>query len=135
LCGVRGAPGGPRYHEIDRIFAAVGNHGESSSGVNEILTILAFVSHGLGVAFAAGSVLSTRPELRAIPLTDPVVTWTLAAIISRDGATPATHALLAVLPQPVASQWQPRHGNAHVPQPEPGGLNQRPLSAIRVAAS
>jgi DNA-binding transcriptional LysR family regulator len=101
---VRGAPGGPRYHEIDRIFAAVGNHGESSSGVNEILTILAFVSHGLGVAFAAESVLSTRPELRAIPLTDPVVTWTLAAIISRDGATPATHALLAVLPQPVASQ-------------------------------
>ena len=31
--------------------------------------------------------------------------------------------------------WQPRHGKAYIPQPEPGGLNQRPLSAIRVAAS
>jgi DNA-binding transcriptional LysR family regulator len=97
-------PGGLPYHEIDRIFAAAGKQRRVIFEVNEILTILAFVSHGLGVAFAPESLLSTRPELRAIPLTDPVVTWTLAAIISRDGATPATHALLALLPQPAASQ-------------------------------
>jgi len=42
---------------------------------------------------------ASRPDLRAIPVADPAVTWTLAAIADRHHATPATRALIAVLPE------------------------------------
>ena len=67
--------------------------------VNEILAIMDFVAHGLGVSLVQEQLATSRPDLRAIPLAGPDLTWTLAAVVSRYRATPAARAFLALLPQ------------------------------------
>ena len=37
-------------------------------GVNEILAIMDFVAHGLGVSLVQEQLATSRPDLRAIPL-------------------------------------------------------------------
>ena len=67
--------------------------------VNEILAIMDFVAHGLGVSLVQEQLATSRPDLRAIPLAGTDLTWTLAAVVSRYRATPAARAFLALLPQ------------------------------------
>jgi hypothetical protein len=63
-----------------------------------------FVAHGLGVSLVQKRLASSRPDLRAIPLADTDLTWTLAAIVSRYRATPAACAFLDLLPPAVPAR-------------------------------
>ena len=95
-----GAPKGSVSHEaMDRVFARAGRERRVPFEVNEILAIMDFVAHGLGVSLVQEHLATSRPELRAIPLAGTNLTWTLAAIVSRHHATPAADAFLALLPR------------------------------------
>jgi len=95
-----GAPKGSVSHEaVDRVFARAGRERRVPFEVNEILAIMDFVAHGLGVSLVQERLAISRPDLRAIPLTGIDLTWTLAAIVSRHRASPAARAFLALLPQ------------------------------------
>lgn len=97
-----GAPKGSVAHEaVDRVFAWAGRERRVPFEVNEVLAILDFVAHGLGVSLVQEDLATSRPDLRAIPLAGIELTWTLAAVVSRHRATPAAHAFLALLPQAV----------------------------------
>jgi DNA-binding transcriptional LysR family regulator len=95
-----GAPKGSLSHEaVDRVFAQAGQERRVPFEVNDILTIMDFVAHGLGISLVQEHLATSRPDLRAIPLAGTDLTWTLAAIVNRHRATPAAHAFLALLPQ------------------------------------
>lgn len=95
-----GAPKGSVSHEaLDRVFAEAGRERRVPFEVNEILAIMDFVAHGLGVSLVQEQLAISRPDLRAIPLAGTDLTWTLAAIVSRYRATPAARAFLALLPK------------------------------------
>ena len=99
-----GAPKGSVSHEaVDRVFARAGRERRVPFEVNEILAIMDFVAHGLGVSLVQERLAISRPDLRAIPLAGTDLTWTLAAIVSRHGASPAARAFLALLPQAEAA--------------------------------
>ena len=94
-----GAPkGSMSYEAVDRVFARAGQERRVPFEVNDILAILDFVACGLGVTLVQECLATSRPDLRAIPLADTDLTWTLAAIVSRHRATPAARAFLALLP-------------------------------------
>ena len=94
------APKGSVSHEaVDRVFAQTGRQRRCPFEVNEILAIMDFVAHGLGVSLVQEKLATSRPDLRAIPLAGTDLTWTLAAIVSRHRATPAARAFLTLLPQ------------------------------------
>ena len=96
-----GAPPGSVSHEaVDRVLARAGRERRVPFEVNDILAILDFVAHGLGISLVQERLAASRPDLRAIPLADTDLTWTLAAIVHRHQATPAARAFLALLPQP-----------------------------------
>jgi DNA-binding transcriptional LysR family regulator len=88
----------PSYEAVDRVFARAGQERRVPFEVNDILAILDFVACGLGVTLVQECLATSRPDLRAIPLADTDLTWTLAAIVSRHRATPAARAFLALLP-------------------------------------
>jgi DNA-binding transcriptional LysR family regulator len=92
-------PGWIGLQDVDGAFAAAGKRRRVISEVSDVSTILDFVAHGLGVTFAVAALVASRPDLRTIPLTDPAVDWTLAAIVSRHHVTPAARAFLALLPE------------------------------------
>jgi DNA-binding transcriptional LysR family regulator len=92
-------PGWTALEAVDRIFAAAGQRRRVVFEVNDILTTLDFVAYGLGVTLAVESAAAIRPDLRAIPLADPAMTWTLAAVAHRHHATPAARAFLSLLPE------------------------------------
>jgi DNA-binding transcriptional LysR family regulator len=92
-------PGSAGYEVVDRVFVGLGKRRRVAFEVHETLAIVDFVARGLGVALVPEFVAASRPDLRAIPVADPAVTWTLAAIADRHHATLATRALLAVLPE------------------------------------
>jgi DNA-binding transcriptional LysR family regulator len=95
-----GAPKGSVSHEaVDRVFAQAGRERRVPFEVNEILAIMDFIAHGLGVSLVQEKLATSRPDLRAIPLAGIDLTWTLAAIVSRHRATAAARAFLALLPQ------------------------------------
>lgn len=95
-----GAPKGSVSHQaMDRVFARAGRQRRVPFEVNEILAIMDFVAHGLGVSLVQERLATSRPDLRAIPLAGTDLSWTLAAIVSRHRATPAALAFLALLPQ------------------------------------
>jgi len=91
-------PGWTGYEAVDRVFARAGKRRRVTFEVNDVSTFLDFVAHGLGVTLAVESVVAIRPDLRAIPLAGPAMTWTLAAIVHRH-ATPAARAFIALLPE------------------------------------
>ena len=99
--------GSTGYEAIDRALAGTGKQRRVSFEAVDVLTILDFVAHGLGFTLLPEYLATSRPDLRAIPLADPDMTWTLAAIMSRHQATPAGRAFAALLPQPGPPQ-QPR---------------------------
>jgi DNA-binding transcriptional LysR family regulator len=99
-----GAPKGSVSNDaLDRVFASAGQQRRVPFEVNDILTILDFVAHGLGVALVQEHLATSRPDLRAIRLTDPDLTWTLAAIVHRHHVTPAARAFIDLLPEPAVS--------------------------------
>jgi DNA-binding transcriptional LysR family regulator len=99
-----GAPKGSVSHEaVDRVFARAGRERRVPFEVNEILAIMDFVAHGLGVSLVQERLAISRHDLRAIPLAGTDLTWTLAAIVSRHRASPAARAFLALLPQAEAA--------------------------------
>jgi DNA-binding transcriptional LysR family regulator len=98
--------GSTGYEAVDRVFARTGTAQRVPFEVNDVLTILDFVANGLGVALVQEYLATSRPDLRAVPLADPTMTWSLAAVISRHQATPAAHAFLALLPQPDSQHGQ-----------------------------
>ena len=64
-----GAPKGSVSHEaVDRVFAGAGRERRVPFEVNEILAIMDFVAHGLGVSLVQEQLATSRPDLRAIPL-------------------------------------------------------------------
>jgi DNA-binding transcriptional LysR family regulator len=74
---------------VDRVFASAGKRRRVIFEVNDVLTALDFVAHGLRVTLAVEAVAACRPDLRAIPLAGQTMTWTLVAIAHRHHATPA----------------------------------------------
>jgi DNA-binding transcriptional LysR family regulator len=92
-------PGAIGLEAVDRVFAGVGKRRRVTFEVNDVSAILDFVAHGLGVALLPESVAASQPDVRAIRLVGPAVTWTFAAVVSRDRATPAARAFLALLPE------------------------------------
>jgi hypothetical protein len=92
--------GSTGYEAVDRALAGTGNERRVIFEAVDVLTILDFVAHGLGFTLLPEYLATSRPDLRAIPLADPDMTWTLAAIMSRHQATPAGRAFAALLPQP-----------------------------------
>jgi DNA-binding transcriptional LysR family regulator len=99
-----GAPkGSVSYDALDRVFTSAGQQRRVPFEVNDILTILDFVAHGLGVALVQEYLATSRPDLRAIRLTDPDLTSTLAAIVHRHNVTPAARAFIDLLPEPAVS--------------------------------
>jgi DNA-binding transcriptional LysR family regulator len=94
-----GAPkGSASYEAVDRVFTSAGQERRVPFEVNDILTILDFVAHGLGVSLVQEYLATSRPDVRAIQLTDEAMTWTLAAIVHRHHATPTARAFTALLP-------------------------------------
>src|SRR5262252_6632900 len=96
--------GSTGYEAIDRVLADTGKERRVSFEAVDVLTSLDFVAHGLGFTLLPEYLATSRPDLQAIPLADPDMTWTLAAIMSRHQATPAGRAFAALLPQPVPPQ-------------------------------
>src|SRR5262249_56500971 len=92
--------GSTGYETVDRALAGTGKQRRVIFEAVDVLTILDFVAHGLGFTLLPEYLATSRPDLRAIPLADPDMTWTLAAIMSRHQATPAGPALPAPLPPP-----------------------------------
>jgi DNA-binding transcriptional LysR family regulator len=92
--------GSTGYEPVDRVLAGTGKQRRVIFEAVDVLTILDFVAHGLGFTLLPEYLATSRPDLRAIPLADPDMTWTLAAIMSRRQATPAARAFAALLPQP-----------------------------------
>jgi DNA-binding transcriptional LysR family regulator len=92
-------PGTTGLEAMDRAFAGIGKRRRVSFEVNDISAILDFVAHGLGVAFVPESPAASQPDVRAIRLVDPTMTWTFAAIAHRYHATPAARAFIALLPE------------------------------------
>src|SRR5260370_6759314 len=101
--------GSTGYEAVDQVFAGTGAERRVRFEAVDILTILDFVDHGLGFTLLPDYLTTSRPDLRAIPLADLDMTWTLAAIMSRHQATPSARAFAAPLPQPGPPQ-QPRPG-------------------------
>jgi DNA-binding transcriptional LysR family regulator len=99
--------GSTGYEAVDQVLAGTGKERRVRFEAVDVLTILDFVAHGLGFTLLPEYLATSRPDLRAIPLADPDMTWTLAAIMSRHQATPAGRAFAALLPQPGPPQ-QPR---------------------------
>jgi DNA-binding transcriptional LysR family regulator len=99
--------GSTGYEAVDRALAGTGKQRRVSFEAVDVLTILDFVAHGLGFTLLPQYLATNRPDLQAIPLAHPDMTWTLAAIMSRHQATPAGRAFAALLPQPGPPQ-QPR---------------------------
>jgi DNA-binding transcriptional LysR family regulator len=100
-----GAPkGSASYEAVDRIFTSAGQEQRVPFEVNDILTMLDFVAHGLGVTLAQEYLANSRPDLRAIRLSDRAMTWTLAAIVRRERVTPAARAFIGLLPGPAVSE-------------------------------
>jgi DNA-binding transcriptional LysR family regulator len=95
--------GSTGYEAVDGVFAATGQERRVPFEVNDVLTILEFVAHGLGVTLVQEYLATSRPDLRAIPLADSSMTWTLAAIMSRDRATPRASAFISLLTEAAAS--------------------------------
>jgi DNA-binding transcriptional LysR family regulator len=99
-----GAPNGSIASEaVGRVFTSTGERPRIPFEVNDILTILDFVAHGLGVALVQEYLAMSRPDLRAIRLSDEALTWTLAAVVQRHRATPTAQAFIDLLPEPVVS--------------------------------
>jgi DNA-binding transcriptional LysR family regulator len=92
--------GSTGYEAVDRVLAGTGKQRRVIFEAVDVLTILDFVAHGLGFTLLPQYLATSRPDLRAIPLAGPDMTWTLAAITSRHQATPAGRAFAALLPQP-----------------------------------
>jgi len=101
--------GSTGYEAVDHVFAGTGAERRVRFEAVDILTILDFVAHGLGFTLLPEYLATSRPDLRAIPIADLDMTWTLAAIMSRHQATPAARAFAALLPQPGPPR-QPRPG-------------------------
>ena len=99
--------GSTGYEAVDRVLAGTGKERRVRFEAVDVLTILDFVAHGLGFTLLPEYLATSRPDLRAIPLAGPDMTWTLAATMSRHQATPAGRAFTALLPQPGPPQ-QPR---------------------------
>ena len=108
------------YEAIDHVFAGIGAERRVRFEAVDILTILDFVAHGLGFTLLPQYLATSRPDLRAIPLADLDMTWTLAAIMSHHQATPAARAFAALLPQPGPPRQPhpgPRLPARHGPRP------------------
>jgi len=110
--------GATGYEAVDRVLAGTGKQRRVSFEAVDVLTILDFVAHGLGFTLLPEYLATSRPDLRAIPLADSDMTWTLAAIMSRHQATPAARAFAALLPQPGPPQ-QPRPSPRLPARPSP----------------
>lgn len=67
-----GAPKGSVSHDaVDRVFAQAGRERRVPFEVNEILAIMDFVAHGLGISLVQEKLAVSRPDLRAIPQAEP----------------------------------------------------------------
>ncbi|MEY2468019.1 MAG: hypothetical protein QOF21_717 [Actinomycetota bacterium] len=96
-----GAPAGSIGSElIDRVFAAGGTERNVPYVVNDLATIVEFVSAGLGVTFLQKDYGLSQTHLVGIPLADKTLTWTLAAITPTAARiTAAAAALLELCPR------------------------------------
>jgi hypothetical protein len=99
--------GSTGYEAVDRALSDSGKERRVIFEAVDVLTILDFVAHGLGFTLLPEYLATSRPDLRAIPLAEPDMTWTLAAIMSRHQATPAGRAFAALLPQPGPARPSP----------------------------
>jgi len=118
--------GSTGYEAVDRVLAGAGKERRVRFEAVDVLTTVDFVAHGLGFTLLPQYVATSRPDLRAIPLAGPDMTWTLAAIMSRHQATPAGRAFAALLPQPGPPQ-QPRPRPQSPARPGPS----RPKTATK----
>jgi DNA-binding transcriptional LysR family regulator len=89
--------GSVAYQTLNRVFTSARAERRVPFQVNDVFTTLDFVSAGLGVALERRSIATLRPELRAIPLADKTMTWTLAAVVSRDHATLVARAFMELI--------------------------------------
>jgi DNA-binding transcriptional LysR family regulator len=89
--------GSVAYQTLNRVFTSARTERRVPYQVNDVFTTLDFVAAGLGVALERRSITRLRPELRAIPLADKTMTWTLAAVVSRDHLTQVARAFLELV--------------------------------------
>jgi DNA-binding transcriptional LysR family regulator len=89
--------GSAGYEAIDQVLADTGRRPRVPFQLNDALSVLDFVAHGLGVTLVLESVAATRPDLRAVPIAGAAMTWTLAAIAHGQHATPAARAFIGLL--------------------------------------
>ncbi len=88
----------PGSEVLDRIFADTPAERPVPFEVKDPDTMLGFVEHGLGVTLLHQTLAESWPTLRGIPLSDPAVTWTLAAVTRElEEISPATRAFLDLL--------------------------------------
>src|SRR5262249_15878069 len=106
--------GSTGYEAVDRALAGTGKQRRVSFEAVDVFTILDFVAHGLGFTLLPEYLATSRPDLRAVPLADSDMTWTLAAIMSRHQATPPASAGARPLRPPPPP---PRPAAATAPKP------------------
>jgi DNA-binding transcriptional LysR family regulator len=82
---------------LERIFTSAGAERQVSFDLNDPVAALDFVAAGLGVTVLRRALAKSRSDLRAIPLSDKTLTWTLAAVVSRDHPTLVARAFLDLL--------------------------------------
>ncbi|SDG00375.1 DNA-binding transcriptional regulator, LysR family [Sinosporangium album] len=85
---------------VDSAFAKAGLTRRVLIEVSDMTTIPAYVAHGLGVAFLPAAFAETvEPRVRAVPLADAELSWTLSVVTSATRTpTRALHAFLNLLP-------------------------------------
>ena len=87
---------------IDRAFEAAGVPRQTAFEVSDLVTMLALVERGLGIALVPRTV-ARRPKLAMVPLADPQIIWELAAVYpaTGNGMKAAPSAFLDMLAQQV----------------------------------
>lgn len=77
---VAGRPGSRGHDYLRRIVATADLPGATPHEVADVPTMLDFVERGLGVALVVDRMITDRPALRAVPIDDSTLTWTLGAV-------------------------------------------------------
>jgi DNA-binding transcriptional LysR family regulator len=82
----------------DQAFAAAGVRRTITSEVNDISTVVEFVRYGLAVALMPASVVADIPDIVAVPLDPPDLTFEIAIAVPADRRrSAATEALLSTI--------------------------------------
>lgn len=89
----------PANSAIDHVQRVLGRERGLPIQVNDALTMLEFVAHGLGVALLPDYLAAERPPLVAVPIDDPNLVWHAGIAVPRTSVSQTTVALLELVGQ------------------------------------